>query len=162
MTALLLMQVPSGKMRIGNFVVSSTCAFNLQTQYKKSLIYGFHLKINQQSEFVTNLLATALLSLISDLSNQIWEEARANARWRTPRKPPWLCPIYTFKSHQWKYYSMEESWLQKRVRTKTEREMATWDGNQRSCNCACKNFMQWNGGIKKWKSVITSLGKKLN
>ena len=41
---------------------------------------------------IGHLLATANLSLVSLLSNQIWEEARERARCSTPRNPPCFCP----------------------------------------------------------------------
>lgn len=66
-TDVLLIQVPSGKIRIGGFLGSDTCC--------------------------RSLFATASLSLTSDLSNQMCGDALASALCRIPRNPPCRWPI---------------------------------------------------------------------
>lgn len=79
MTEVLLMQVPSGKMRMGSLSGSSTCSFNLKNELiiKVICIELGGKKAHGDSKY---LLATVSRSLTSDLSNQMWADARAKAR----------------------------------------------------------------------------------
>ena len=70
MMLVLLMQVPSGKIRIGSFSGSVTCS--------------------------CSLLNTAALSLDSPLSNHIWGDALDRVAWNCPRNPPCFCPVWNW------------------------------------------------------------------
>ena len=61
-TLVLLMQVPSGNIKIGSFVGSSTCSFSLNNYFKNK---------HKKNHYLFYLIVTLLRSFVSDLWNQM-------------------------------------------------------------------------------------------